>query len=63
MLYIIAFALAFVNVVASLAPIVSLALLFILPEPGERRQLDSRADVIREAGSQEDQSVERSGRD
>jgi uncharacterized membrane protein len=35
--YFVAFALAFVNVVASLILIVVLALLFVLPEPGERR--------------------------
>ncbi len=36
--YFVAFALAFVNVVASLILIVVLALLFVLPEPGERRK-------------------------
>ena len=35
--YLVAFALAFVNVAASLILIVVLALLFVLPEPGERR--------------------------
>jgi TMEM175 potassium channel family protein len=35
-LYIVAFALAFVSVTASLALIVALALLFVLPEPGDR---------------------------
>jgi len=35
-LYIAAFALAFVSVVASLVLIVGLALLFVFPEPGER---------------------------
>ena len=35
--YLVAFAIAFVNVVASLILIVVLALLFVLPEPGERR--------------------------
>ncbi len=34
--YLVAFLLAFVNVTASLALIVALALLFVLPEPGER---------------------------
>ena len=34
--YIVTFALAFVNVAASLILIVILALLFVLPEPGER---------------------------
>jgi TMEM175 potassium channel family protein len=36
--YLVTFALAFVNVAASLALIVILALLFVLPEPGERRK-------------------------
>ena len=36
LLYIVAFALAFVSVTASLGLIVALALLFVLPEPGER---------------------------
>ena len=35
--YLVAFAIAFVNVAASLILIVVLALLFVLPEPGERR--------------------------
>ena len=35
--YLVAFAIAFVNVAASLILIVVLALLFALPEPGERR--------------------------
>ncbi len=43
LLYIVAFALAFVSVAASLALIVALALLFVLPEPGERPQKDRRA--------------------
>ena len=34
--YFVAFALAFVNVAASLILIVILALLFVLPEPGDR---------------------------
>jgi hypothetical protein len=34
--YLLVFLLAFVNVAASLALIVALALLFVLPEPGER---------------------------
>lgn len=37
-LYLVAFALAFVNVVLSLALIAGLALLFVLPEPGGLRQ-------------------------
>ena len=35
-LYILAFALAFINVVVTLLLIVRFALLFVLPEPGER---------------------------
>jgi hypothetical protein len=35
-LYILAFALAFINVVVTLLLIVGFALLFVLPEPGER---------------------------
>jgi uncharacterized membrane protein len=38
--YLVAFALAFVNVAASLILIVILALLFVLPEPGERSRKD-----------------------
>jgi uncharacterized membrane protein len=41
--YLVAFALAFVNVTASLASIVALALLFVLPEPGERAEVVRRA--------------------
>ena len=40
--YLVAFALAFVNVTASLVLIVVLALLFVLPEPGERRTTPKR---------------------
>jgi uncharacterized membrane protein len=40
--YLVAFALAFVNVAASLVLIVILALLFVLPEPGERRATPKR---------------------
>ena len=43
LLYIVAFALAFVSVTASLALIVALALLFVLPEPGERPKSARRA--------------------
>ncbi len=42
-LYLVAFALAFVSVAASLTLIVALALLFVLPEPGERSNKDRRA--------------------
>ena len=41
--YLVAFLLAFVNVTASLVLIVVLALLFVLPEPGERRTTPKRA--------------------
>ncbi|MCA1688145.1 MAG: DUF1211 domain-containing protein [Actinobacteria bacterium] len=41
--YLVAFALAFVNVAASLILIVILALLFVLPEPGERAEVVRRA--------------------
>ncbi len=44
LLYIVAFALAFVGVVASLALILALALLFVLPEPGDRQRPESKAD-------------------
>ena len=40
--YLVAFALAFVSVAASLILIVVLALLFVLPEPGERRTTAKR---------------------
>ena len=40
--YLVTFALAFVNVAASLVLIVILALLFVLPEPGERRTTPKR---------------------
>ena len=43
LLYVVAFALAFVSVAASLALIVALALLFVLPEPGERPKTNRRA--------------------
>ena len=42
LLYLVAFALAFVSVAASLALIVALTLLFILPEPGDRSNKDRR---------------------
>ncbi len=54
-LYILAFALAFVNVVVTLLLIVSLALLFILPEPGERSR--------KTPGSSEDTTTKYSGAD
>ncbi len=54
-LYILAFALAFVNVVVTLLLIVGLALLFILPEPRERPR--------KTPGSSEDTTTEDSGAD
>ncbi len=44
LLYVVAFALALVSVVASLALILALALLFVLPEPGDRQRPESKAD-------------------
>jgi uncharacterized membrane protein len=52
-LYILAFSLAFVNVVVTLLLIVGLALLFILPEPGERPR--------KTPGSSENTTTEDSG--
>ena len=43
--YLVAFALAFFNVTASLALIVVLALLFVLPEPGERTKPPRRRGI------------------
>jgi len=43
LLYIVAFALTFVSVAASLALIVALTLLFILPEPGDRSKNERRS--------------------
>lgn len=62
-LYIFAFALAFVSPVASLALIVVLALLFVLPEPGGRPRPNGHNEVTKDAASREDQSVERSRSD
>ncbi len=61
LLYAVAFALAFVSVAGSLALILALALLFVLPEPGEHR-LDGRADEDAEAAAPEVQSVEGPGK-
>ena len=49
-LYILAFALAFVSVVVTLLLIVALALLFVLPEPGERsrKNIPHNGDVVTE---------------
>lgn len=44
-LYIVAFAIAFVSALASLVLIVGLALLFVLPEPGERPPPSSRTEA------------------
>lgn len=60
-LYIVAFALAFVSVVASLALIVGLALLFILPEPGERRRPEAPIAGDKDATLPEDRPVEEKG--
>jgi uncharacterized membrane protein len=46
--YLLVFLLAFVNVAASLALIVVLALLFVLPEPGERTSENERPARARE---------------
>jgi uncharacterized membrane protein len=62
-LYIFAFALAFVSPVVSLALIVILALLFVLPEPGERPRTDDHTDVSTDAACRENQPFERSDRD
>jgi hypothetical protein len=43
--YLLVFLLAFVNVSASLALIVALALLFVLPEPGERARKETPTHV------------------
>jgi hypothetical protein len=45
--YLVAFALAFVNVAASLLLIVVLALLFVLPEPAERSRKERPGDTRR----------------
>jgi uncharacterized membrane protein len=48
-LYIVAFAIAFVSALASLVLIVGLALLFVLPEPGERPPPGGRAGATGDA--------------
>jgi uncharacterized membrane protein len=55
LLYVVAFALAFVSVVASLALILALALLFVLPEPDDRR----RSGIESSSASSEEQPVGR----
>ena len=63
-LYIIAFAIAFISAVASLGLIVGLALLFVLPEPGERPSPNGRTETPRDTKDQGDlPPVERSGQD
>jgi len=52
-LYVVTFALTFVNVVLSLALVVGLALLFVLPEPGSRPGKP-------EASDEEDRAAEKS---
>ncbi|MCA1729938.1 MAG: hypothetical protein LC751_11200, partial [Actinobacteria bacterium] len=59
LLYVFAFALAFVSVLASLALIIGLALIFVLPEPGERRHPDNPSGGNGEAASPEAQPAER----
>jgi uncharacterized membrane protein len=61
-LYIVAFAIAFVSALASLVLIVGLALLFVLPEPGERPPPGSRAEATGDADDQGDRPhAEKSG--
>jgi uncharacterized membrane protein len=63
-LYIIAFAIAFISAVASLGLIVGLALLFVLPEPGERPSPSDRTETPGDAKDQGDlPPVDRSGQD
>jgi uncharacterized membrane protein len=59
LLYVFAFALAFVSVLASLALIIGLALIFVLPEPGERHHPDDSSGGNGEAASPEAQPTER----
>ena len=60
-LYIVAFAIAFVSALASLVLIVGLALLFVLPEPGERPPPGSRTEATGAADEQGGHSAEESG--
>jgi uncharacterized membrane protein len=60
-LYIVAFAIAFVSALASLVLIVGLALLFVLPEPGERPPPGSRTEAIGDTDDQGVPSTENSG--
>jgi len=60
-LYIVAFAIAFVSALASLVLIVGLALLFVLPEPGERPPPASHIEATGDADDQGDHSAEKSG--
>jgi uncharacterized membrane protein len=63
-LYIIAFAIAFISAVASLGLIVGLALLFVLPEPGERPSPNGRTETPGDAKDQGDlPPIESSGQD
>ncbi len=59
LLYTVAFALAFVAPVASLALIAGLALLFVLPEPDERKYPDDRGNEDGESMPEDAQSTER----
>ena len=60
-LYIVAFAIAFVSALASLVLIVGLALLFVLPEPGERPPPGSRTEATEDAADRGGPSTEESG--
>jgi len=59
LLYAVAFALAFVAPVASLALIAGLALLFVLPEPDERRYPNDPGNEDGESAPEDAQSAER----
>lgn len=60
-LYIVAFAIAFVSALVSLVLIVGLALLFVLPEPGERPPPGSRTEATGDAADRGGPSAEESG--
>jgi uncharacterized membrane protein len=60
-LYIVAFAIAFVSALASLVLIVGLALLFVLPEPGERPPQGSHTEATGDTDDQGGTSAEKSG--
>lgn len=60
-LYIAAFALTFVNAVLALILVVGLALLFVLPEPGERRSSGEHTEGAGSGALPGDQPAKRSG--